>query len=396
VTEVRRYDSAPLGSATRTTQGFLRAPARLTRTGILTYRRADGSVRKELRRPEQVFAAESLSTLGDAPVTDLHPSEMVSAENARQLGVGHVSQSTVRQDGQFVEASIVVTDAKIISAIEQGDRKEVSCGYSCRLIEKPGVWQGQRYDAEQTDITYNHVALGPKNWGRAGSDVAIRLDDGDAIVDVDDASNTSPQPVPRPEEKRMDMIAVRVDGIEAQVPKEWAQLIGQALEKRDGKIAGLNAQVEQLNKDVSTHSARADSLQNKLDSATEDLKKATDPKEFEKALRVRFALVDRVRKIVGKEAKLDGKSPRELMELAIQHQDSNADLSTKADAYVEARFDMLDPEKGEAERETHRRVRDISNDRAQQQAQRSDEDDVYERAPWLVPLENSKRRVADR
>ena len=67
--KVRRYDRAPLGRSRRTDEGFLITPAHLTRTGVLEYLNPDGSVRRELRLPEDVFAPASLETYALKPVT---------------------------------------------------------------------------------------------------------------------------------------------------------------------------------------------------------------------------------------------------------------------------------------------------------------------------------------
>jgi hypothetical protein len=40
----------------------------LTRVGIFEYRRPDGSIRRELRLPEEVFAQESLASYKGKPV----------------------------------------------------------------------------------------------------------------------------------------------------------------------------------------------------------------------------------------------------------------------------------------------------------------------------------------
>ena len=172
---VTRYDVAELGSIETTPQGFLRAPAFLTRAGVLDYRRPDGSVRRELRPPSAVFDAQSLATLAAAPLTDLHPAEMVSPKNFRKLAIGHVSED-VKRDGQHVAARVTVQDADAIAAVQAGERRELSCGYTCDLDETPGTHNGEHYDAVQRNIRYNHVGIGPKNWGRAGNSVALRLD----------------------------------------------------------------------------------------------------------------------------------------------------------------------------------------------------------------------------
>ena len=343
-----RYDAARLGQATRTPQGFLRAPARLTRTGVLTYRRTDGTTIRELRRPEQVFSASSLATLHDAPVTDLHPTVMVTPNNVRELGLGHVSQATVRRDGKFVSGEVVLTDASMIAAAESGKRREVSLGYNCKIVAGGGTYEGERYDQEQVDIVYNHVALGPSNWGRAGSEVALRLDGAEqrlALADDDawrertdtDADEPPTHSPPAPEGTHMEptLVTVRIDGIDTSVPAAAAQLITRALGERDGKITALEAKATE-------HQKRADSLQGELDGTKTKLAEATDPKRIDAAIGDRVALLDKARAVLGTEVKLDGKSAREIKVLVCQHADKDADFGGKSDEYVQGRFDSID------------------------------------------------------
>lgn len=334
VSTVLRYDAATLGQAQRTPQGFLRVPARLTRTGVLVYRRADGSERRELRRPEQVFAPESLATLADAPVTDLHPG-MVTPDNVQQLSRGHVRHSSVRADGSYVAAELVITDGKMIAAVESRTRREVSCGYQCKLLEQPGVWNGERYDAEQTHIVYNHAGLGPEKWGRAGSECAVRLD-GDAAL-VIDADDPERQPEP-PKHKKggtpMDLVTLKIDGIDTQVPTQAQQLITQALSKRDERIA-------ELNKDATANKARLDALQGELDGTKTKLTEATDPKRLDAAITERVALLDKARPVLGADFKFDGMSARAIKEAVIAKLDAAAKFDGKSDEYVQGRFDSL-------------------------------------------------------
>lgn len=335
--QVLRFDAARLGNTRRTPQGFLRAPARVTRTGVLVYRRADGTVVRELRRPDQVFQAASIASLADAPVTDLHPREMVSPANAGKLSVGHVSGTSARADaGRYVEADLVITDAKMIAAVEAGNRREVSCGYSCKLVNKPGTYNGEHYDAEQTDIVYNHVGLGPEKWGRAGAEVALRLDgraddhslpDGAAFAvlreDDDDDDNKG---------RRMELVTIRLDGLEAQVTPPAAQIVQRTLEARDAKIAEQTATLAQLQQ-------RADAAQGELDATKKKLEAAADPVRFEAALRDRLALLERLRPVLGDDAKLDGLSPRELKLKALAKIDPKLKLDDKSDDYLDARLD---------------------------------------------------------
>ncbi len=181
VTLATRYDNAPLRKATRTPQGFLKAPARVTRAGVFQYTRADGSTSHELRHPDDVFDSGSLASLASAPVTVDHPATPVTAANARDHMVGFGSESP-RRDGDFVESALTITDAAAVARAElpRTDSAvlcEVSLGYTARIVPETGVYQGQRYDARQRDIRYNHIALGPKGWGRAGESVKLFASD---------------------------------------------------------------------------------------------------------------------------------------------------------------------------------------------------------------------------
>ena len=83
--DVMRLDFGAFSKVERTPQGGMRIPANLTRTGVFIYRRKDGTERRELREPAEVFHADSLSTLRSAPVTNLHPDRAVGPDNWKSL-----------------------------------------------------------------------------------------------------------------------------------------------------------------------------------------------------------------------------------------------------------------------------------------------------------------------
>lgn len=349
---VDRFDVAEIGKPERTPQGFLRAPAFLTRSGVFIYRRADGNVVREYRPAEEVFAPKSLATLRGAPVTDLHPTEMVSPANVRKLSIGTVGEDA-RRDGARVAASVTVQDGTVIAKVERGDRREVSMGYRCRLDATPGTFEGQPYDVVQRDIVYNHAALGPRNWGRAGSDVALRLDsdadrdDGDEqqqqVFRLDSSAalitTTSDAPPDRraddddePAGGDMDQITIRVDGLDVQVPKQWAQVIEKALTTRDAQITQLTG-------------AR-DTLQGKFDSVTAELattktklEETADPKRLDAAVNARAALLEQAKRVLPPEFKFDGLTTRQIHEAVLTKLDDKLDLKTRSAEYVSARFD---------------------------------------------------------
>jgi len=175
--------------AVRTDEGFLKVPARITRTGILEYHRG-GRVVRELRRPEQVFDAESMASLAGVPLTmpqlaagkNPHPVKFVTARDTGPLAVGYVGHDVRPVDDRYLEATLTVWRADAVEDVEASKLTEVSAGYRTLDTGPGGEYSGQRYDLEQRKIRYNHVTLLPPGRGRGGSDLAIRLDNHDLIT----------------------------------------------------------------------------------------------------------------------------------------------------------------------------------------------------------------------
>jgi len=175
------FASGEVKSHTRTAIGGLVAKANLTRTGILEYRAPDGSVRRELRHPDDVFDHDSLDSLAHATVTDDHPGK-VTTDNWRRESIGHIagrperSPETTASGDQMVQGEVHIQHGPAVEKADKGSLKEASCGYACQYDGTPGEYRGQRFDGRQRNIRYNHVALGPPGWGRAGPEVSMRLD----------------------------------------------------------------------------------------------------------------------------------------------------------------------------------------------------------------------------
>lgn len=329
MTDVLRLDFGRLGKVQRTPQGGIRVPANITRSGIFIYRRADGTTIREFRPADEVFHADSLATLSGAPVTDLHPSSAVRPSNWRSLSVGHVGEN-IKQDGKFVAAKLLIQDQDTISKVDAGDRKELSCGYTCRIDETPGEFEGQRYDAIQRKIRYNHVALGPANWGRAGNEVALRLDSRDAVQVTEDSAGTTAPPKPA---KGKSMSKYRIDGVDYDTSSpEFLQALDLRDKRADAESAALVAERD-------TAQAKADAAAKESAAAKADLDKVNDPARLDALVAGRVALVTDARKILGSEAKLDGKTDREIMIEAIKHDSKDFDAEGKSDDYVIAYFE---------------------------------------------------------
>lgn len=320
---VERLDFGQFTKVERTPQGGLRVPANLTRIGVFTYTRDDGTIVRELRPPDEVFAEDSLATLAGAPVTDLHPTVPVRPSNWRKLSVGHVADD-VRGDGKFVAAKLLIQDAEEIAAVERKDRCELSCGYTCKLDETSGEYEGERYDMIQRSIRYNHVALGPKGWGRAGAEVALRLDaKGNQVAAVEPPSNT----------EEATIMKYTIDGVtyDTNTPEFM-----QALSLRDKRVDG---EIETLKSERDKATAERDAATKERDEFKTKLDDATDPTHLDSLVADRVALVTSARRVLGTDAKLDGKSEREIMVETIRHADDAFDAEGKSDDYVRAYFE---------------------------------------------------------
>lgn len=168
-----RLDRGELKPARRMPDGRLIAEGLLTRAGVFSYRNPDGSERRELRPPEEVFRADALQSFAMVPLTNDHPTDLLDTKTARRHAVGGVGEN-VRKDEDFVRAPITVWDADTIAQMEAG-KLALSCGYQVDLDETPGVHPLYgRYDAVQRNIRGNHVAL--VQAGRAGEAARVRMD----------------------------------------------------------------------------------------------------------------------------------------------------------------------------------------------------------------------------
>lgn len=173
VKTVVRFDRGSLRKPEMTPQGFLKVEGLAARAGVLEYRNDDGSIRRELRLPEDVFAPESLASYEGASLTDDHPTVLVDADNVRTLEAGSIT--TARRDGDWVAVPMVIKDKKVVKKVRSG-LTGLSAGYTIRLDETPGVHPVYgRYDAIQRDIRINHLAVAVP-VPRAGDAARIRMD----------------------------------------------------------------------------------------------------------------------------------------------------------------------------------------------------------------------------
>lgn len=309
------------------------APATFTKSGVFEYRRADGSTVRELRPEDEVFSAVSLASLSHAPVIVDHLPDngLVTAANARQHAVGMVTGAPTRQDS-MVAGEVILFDAATIDRAKSKKLPEISMGYACRIDKTSGVDPVHGpYDQIQRDISYNHVALGPAGWGRAGGDVGIRLDSGDGIST--DSDLTQPPAVPHNDRNETHLrgtpMKIKINGVTfdvepavAEAYAEERQRFDSIVAERDGLQGRFDAQAEELTK------------------TKKDLEEALDTGRFDSAVNDRIELLAKARKMAGNGAKLEG-SDREIMVAALRADNADLDFEGKSDEYVACRFDFV-------------------------------------------------------
>lgn len=167
---VKRLDSVPLEKVEYTPEGFLIDHPIVTSVGVFEYTNPDGSIRKELRLPEHVFNEKSLATYEGKPVIITHEAGRVDKDNVGDEIVGTIL-SKGEPDGDNVRAKIIIHD---IDAVKRSNLRELSLGYDLVLDETPGEWNGQPYDAIQTEIVINHLAI--VREARAGEQARLNID----------------------------------------------------------------------------------------------------------------------------------------------------------------------------------------------------------------------------
>lgn len=166
MSKIQLVDSFLIDGVKRTSDGYLAAFARVARTGIQTYKgkevgRPDLETVNIYRPAEEVFHKDAMKSMAHRPITLTHPKETVNARNWKKFSIGHTGQDVVR-DGEFMRVPMLMMDAAAIQAYEKNGVKELSLGYSTELKWGKGkTADGQTYDAVQTEIRGNHLAMVP-------------------------------------------------------------------------------------------------------------------------------------------------------------------------------------------------------------------------------------------
>jgi len=345
---VTRYDFRKIQKARKNDNGFLIAPVNFTRSGVFTYVTKDGNVIREYRPEQEVFNKDSMESLMFVPVTNRHPKHgLVTTKTAKKDGVGSVGEN-IQQDGKFLAGNVVITDEVAIEAIENDGIQEVSCGYKADLEFSPGTTpDGEKYDAIQTNIRYNHVALVRR--GRAGPKARLILDDASAILD--DGEINLDEIVFNDESKQRKkegvMPKIKLDGLEYEVDPALAQSFKAEMNTRvdEAKEKMVKEKDEEMEMKKKKDKEKMDELQAKLDAANEALEKAKSEKmdqaQLNEMIKARTTLLDAAKPLVSKETKLDDMTDAEIRAEVVKQNCKVDEEQLKSEVYVQARYDGI-------------------------------------------------------
>ncbi|MBW4469311.1 MAG: DUF2213 domain-containing protein [Stenomitos rutilans HA7619-LM2] len=155
--------------------------------GILTYRNADGSTRRELVSREFLRRTDSngvplVAQLANLPVTNEHPPCLLrnDADLLKKYQVGRTQNKVHVFDDGRVQVTFDVFDPETQDDIRLGRKDGVSVGYETAVKHDAGEWHGQHFDAMQDEpIDKDHMAVCVNNRAIGAKIKAFKFDSAD-------------------------------------------------------------------------------------------------------------------------------------------------------------------------------------------------------------------------
>lgn len=327
----RFTDLLVLDSVRKRSDGSLVASATVARTGIQIYAgfevgKPDVPVVNVYRPPEEVFSRDSMASFAHRPVTNDHPTEMVTSDNWKDVAVGNTSDEVMR-DGNRVRVPLMISDGAAISDYE-GGKRQLSSGYTADLEFTPGTTpEGEKYDAIQRNIRANHVAIVQR--GRAGPTVGI----GDSVGSTWGASpihlKTKDKTMPETNTR-----TVVVDGLSVITTDQGAQAIEKLTRERDEARANLTTSTASHSAEIQAKDGEIGALKVELQKAKDSAPKAAD---IDKLVADRAELVSIVGAIDSK-IEVSGKTDAELRKAAVASKLGDAMVADASDAEIAGMF----------------------------------------------------------
>lgn len=287
----------------------------------------DDEVVNVFRPPEEVFSADSMITLEGVPVVAEDHDWRTPDDSA---GVGSVSGSPMA-DGEVIVGKLLITDKQAIEKVRTKKLVDISLGYQAKVVKKSGQYHGQDYQAVQTEIRYNHVAMLAPGKGRAGT--SIKIEDkhnmpNELITIATDYGDIKVSPDSRDAIKKM------MDGC-AEVKRE-RQKVNDSNIALTAKVADYDTLVKErddLKKQVSKLGGEKDAL-------TAELKDAKSPEKLEAAAK-KLADTQAVGKVIMGDKMPTGLGSRDLQKAIAVHYaaDMGMKVEGKGDEYLDGVYE---------------------------------------------------------
>lgn len=278
------------------------------------------------RDPEVVFDERSMLSLAGRPVTRGHPAGEVNASNWKDLAKGAMG-ATVKRDGEHVVASMAIMDSDSAKEVLDGARA-LSAGYTVSVVRDEGIApDGTPYQFRQAgELRFNHVAYLPDNNPRAGN---TRI--GDAWRD----KGLAPITPSTKEDKMSDALKTVVLGDKA-VQVAVSDVAAFEAFKADAAKALADANAAHL-----AAIAAKDAELAKKDAELDATKgKVLSDADLDKRVQDRADLIA-VATVIAKDVKTTGLSDAAIRKAVVAAKLGDAAIAGKADAYIDARFDIL-------------------------------------------------------
>jgi hypothetical protein len=329
-------------SLRRTRDGYLTGYARVARTGVQIYRgyevgKPEMDEVRVYRSPEEVFSGDTLHSFAHRPVTLDHPPVAVDASNWKKYAVGYTGPEVVK-DGEFIRVPLVLMDADAIGRVEGSDGRapvrELSMGYSTDLKFDRGITHdGQHYDAVQTAIRGNHLAV----VAAARGGPLLRLGDEErGRKTMNDRTRT-----------------VTVDSIPVEMSEMAANVVSRALDAAATASKQLTDRAVAAETAAKTANDALAALQTSSKSAIDAkdgeiavLKKQVEdgklkPEQVDKIVADRLVVVGKARTILGDKLITKDKSDVDVMKQAVATKLGDAAVKDMSDDTVRGAFGAL-------------------------------------------------------
>lgn len=312
IEEFQMTEMVPFGDASsmyETEAGYLTASPRVSRTGVQLYRGWEVGVPDtetvRVYRPEaEVFEADAMASLAYRPITNDHPPTDVKATNWREYSVG-ISSGDIARDGDCIRVPLVVMDGATVKAVKDGKR-QLSVGYKALIKWGDGITgTGEKYDAVQTQIRANHIAIVDKARGGA------RLKLGDDRPD----DTTKP-----PRERKKAMRTILIDGFNVDVEDDRdAQMIERRIKTLETGLADSIKMLKDNETNIVTLQSTMQAKDAKIATLEKQLTDATiSPQRLDDMVKERQALIEQAHKMLGDALIVNGRTDADIRRQVVQ------------------------------------------------------------------------------